>query len=123
MLGIGNPDESDACVLGNKICRLKRAELVNDQRVSVLRDLRDHCVMVLTAFLTRAFPPPELAIQNLPGHDARMWVGECGVILFLLPQYKYNLLVISRYKISLKGCDLMLCLHWPYKIFGNARKC
>lgn len=31
---------------------------------------------------TRAFPPRELAIKKLPGHDVCMHVGTCGGIFF-----------------------------------------
>lgn len=51
----------------------------------------DHCVAVMMAFLTRVFLPPELAIQYLFGHNARIRVEVCGAILFPLPQHVYNL--------------------------------
>lgn len=42
--------------------------------------------MALMKFLSRAFPPHELAIQELPGNDARMRVGAWAGILFPMPQ-------------------------------------
>lgn len=45
-----------------------------------------HCVMVLMVFLARPFTPLELDIQNLPVHNARMWVGVYRGILFSLAQ-------------------------------------
>lgn len=44
----------------------------------------DHCVTVLMAYLTRAFPPRKLVIQDLPGHDDRMWIESGERISFQL---------------------------------------
>lgn len=50
----------------------------------------DHCIMVLMAFLSRAFPLRELVIQDLPGHDASMQVGAYGGVMFSLPQHVHD---------------------------------
>lgn len=69
----------------------------------------DHCVVVLMAFLTHAFPPRELAIQNLPGHKARMHVWEFGGILFPLHQYLQDSVFGFKRKTWLKGRELNPC--------------
>lgn len=45
----------------------------------------DHFVMVLMAYLAHAFAPRKIAIQDFPGHDARMWIEASEVILFPPP--------------------------------------
>lgn len=42
------------------------------------------------AFLTRTFLPGELAIFDLPRHDARMWEGSCNGNLFPLLQHVHE---------------------------------
>lgn len=42
--------------------------------------------MVVLAFPAHAISPCELDYQNLTGHNARMRVGACGVILLPLTQ-------------------------------------
>lgn len=48
------------------------------------------CVMVLTAILARALPAQELAIQDLPAHDARMRIRTWRGILSPMPQHVHN---------------------------------
>lgn len=51
----------------------------------------DHCVKVSMAIRASAFSSRELAIQDLPRHKIGMRVGECGAILFPLPQHVHEL--------------------------------
>lgn len=47
----------------------------------------DHCIMVLTAFLTLVFSPRKVLIHDLAGSDARMQTGSCKNVQFPLPQH------------------------------------
>lgn len=72
----------------------------------------DHCIMMLMAFPNRTFSSHELAIQNLPGHDARIRAGSCGGILFSLPQHMHKLVRGIKVKNLAEGArfDLVLSL-------------
>lgn len=50
----------------------------------------DHCVMVMTVFLTCAINSRALSIRNLSRHDARMWIRALGIILFPLFQHVFG---------------------------------
>lgn len=45
---------------------------------------------VLVAFSTRTCSPREVAIQDLPGYDARVQCGSCGGTLFFQPKYVHE---------------------------------
>lgn len=74
----------------------------------------DYCVIGLMAFIACAFLSRELAIQNLPVHDARMQVGYVEVFCFHCLRICAILSAIARCKNWLKGCDVIsCCLCWP----------
>lgn len=60
----------------------------------------DHCVMVLMAFLTRAFTPCELVFLDLAGFDATLRVEAFERILFpLLPLHQHVHVLVRGIKI------------------------
>lgn len=64
------------------------------------------------AFLTRVLPPRELVIQHLQGHDARIWVGACGDLLFPLSQHAHEFVgdIKLQYLVEGKQFDPVLSL-------------
>lgn len=88
--GVGSTNESDFFVEREFVDgRKPRSATIRGHLYRVA--CADHCVMVLTAFSTRTFPPRELAIKALPGPEDRMRDGACVSILFSLPQHVHEL--------------------------------